>query len=134
YRYLKDRVRNENTYWHCENRSTCNDRAVQRGSEPPVVSTLHNHELNRERNEREEFRTSLKRRIREEPVSVRKLFRSELVKIQTTSPDNVSTLPQFDTIKNSLYRTRNEKYPPLPKSIDDVKLEDKTADDLRNFD
>ncbi|CAF1244055.1 unnamed protein product, partial [Didymodactylos carnosus] len=53
----------------------------------------------------------------------RKLFRSELVKIQTTSPDNVSALPQFNTIKNSLYRTRNEKYPPLPKSIDDVKLE-----------
>ncbi|CAF1112639.1 unnamed protein product [Didymodactylos carnosus] len=52
-----------------------------------------------------------------------KLFRSELVKIQTTSPDNVSALPQFNTIKNSLYRTRNEKYPPLPKSIDDVKLE-----------
>ncbi|CAF4548409.1 unnamed protein product [Didymodactylos carnosus] len=127
-------MRNENTYWLCENRSTCNGRAVQRRSEAPVVSTPHNHELNVEPNEREEFRTNLKRRIREEPVSVRKLFRSELVKIQTTSPDNVSTLPQFDTIKNSLYRIRNEKYPPLPKSIEDVKLEGKTADDLTKFD
>ncbi|CAF1073783.1 unnamed protein product [Didymodactylos carnosus] len=77
---FKDKVRSENTYWPCENPSTCNGRAVQMGAEVPVVSTSHNHEVNVERNEREEFRTSLKQRIREEPVSeeaVGKLFHSE---------------------------------------------------------
>ncbi|CAF1479501.1 unnamed protein product [Didymodactylos carnosus] len=46
----------------------------------------------------------------------------------------MSTLPQFDTIKNSLYRTRNEKYPPLPNFIDDVKLEGSWRLTLNNED
>ncbi|CAF1019972.1 unnamed protein product [Didymodactylos carnosus] len=123
YRYLKDRTRNNNVYWRCENRSNCSGRATQEDNSAPILTAPHSHEPDEKRNACEEFRTKLKRRIRDEPLSVRKLFRSKLISAQTTNPSGVSILPQFLEIKNSLYDTKNETYPRLPKLIDDVKIE-----------
>ncbi|CAF1540932.1 unnamed protein product, partial [Didymodactylos carnosus] len=41
-----------------------------------------------------------------------------------TNPSGISILPQFLEIKNSLYHTKNENYPYLPKLIDNMKIED----------
>ncbi|CAF4439330.1 unnamed protein product [Didymodactylos carnosus] len=85
YRYLKDRTRNNNVYWRCENRSNCSGRATQEDNSAPISTAPHSHEPDEKRNACEEFRTKLKRRIRDEPLSVRKLFRSELISAQTTN-------------------------------------------------
>ena len=46
YRYLRDRIRNSNTYWRCENRGQCSGRLIQKGDQIPVVPAKHNHEPN----------------------------------------------------------------------------------------
>ena len=125
FRYLCDRIRNENTYCRCELRSTCPGRASQKGDGEPTVTSSYNHEPNEQRSEAERFKTTLKRRIREDSTPIRKIFRTELISGYTTNPENVCALPQFFEIKNSLYRTKNQNYPALPKSINDVKIESK---------
>ena len=46
YRYLRDRIRNSNTYWRCEIRGQCSGRLIQKGDQIPVVIAKHNHEPN----------------------------------------------------------------------------------------
>ncbi|CAF3482734.1 unnamed protein product [Rotaria sp. Silwood2] len=123
YRYLRDRIRNVNTYWRCENRNECPGRLTQKGDQIPVVTAQHNHEPNEEKIKQQIFRTHLKEQIRESSVPIRKIFRGEIINRYSTEPDSVCTLPQFNQIKNSLYRVKNINYPPLPKSIEDVSIE-----------
>jgi hypothetical protein len=123
YRYIRDRIRNTTTYWRCEKLTGCPGRAIQRGDEPPVISSPHNHDPNKELNGIIKFKSDLKFRIREEQVPLKQLYRSELIKRYSYNPDNVCNLPQFHQIKTSLYRIKNENYPPLPKSINEVSIE-----------
>ena len=123
YRYLCDRIRNTTTYWRCEKFQGCPDRAIQKRDEPPSILSPHNHDPDKEQNGITKFKFNLKNRVREEQVSLKQLYRSELVKRYTSNPDDVSILPQFHQMKNSLYRTKNENYPPLPRSIDGVSIE-----------
>ena len=69
------------------------------------------------------FMTNLKRKIREDPIPVRKLFRGELINRLTNEPDSVCTSPQFYQVNSSLYRTKNATYPSLPKSVEEVSIE-----------
>ena len=124
YRYMRDRIRNTTTYWRCEKAGdSCPGRAVQRGEEEPVITSPHNHDPNKEKNEILKFKSDLKCRIRDQQVPLKQLYRSELLKRYTFNPDDVCNLPQFHQIKTGLYRVKNENYPPLPRSIDDVFLE-----------
>ena len=125
FRYLCDRISNENTYWRCELRLTCPGHASQKDDGEPTVTSPHNHEPNEQRNEAERFKTTLKRRIREDPTPIRKIFRTALISEHTPNPENVCALAQFFEIKNSLYRTKNQNYSALPKSITDVTIEGK---------
>ena len=51
--------------------------------------------------------------------------RTELTNDYTTNPENICALPQFLGIKDSFYRIKNQNYLALPKSINDVSIEDK---------
>ena len=123
YRYLRDRIRNSNTYWRCENRGQCSGRLIQKGDQIPVGATKHNHEPNEQAIRQKLFIAHLKEQIRENAMPIRKIFRGEIVSRYTVEPDSVRVLPQFNQIKSSLYRVKNLNYPPLPKSIEDVCIE-----------
>ncbi|CAF1265808.1 unnamed protein product [Rotaria sordida] len=134
YRYLRDHIRNTTTYWRCEKLTGCPGRAIQRGDEPPVISSPHNHDPNKEQNEIIKFKSDIKFRIREEQVPLKQLYRSELIKRYTINPNDVRNLPQFHQIKTSLYRVKNENYPPLPRSINEVSIEGKWRMSMDNKD
>lgn len=123
YRYLRDRTRNKKTYWKCEHYGGCHGRAIQKGDAMPVLSSPHNHDPSKETNNIAEFKTVLKHRIREEQVPLTQIYRSELIKRYTDNPDTVAPLPLFHQLKNTLYRTKNEHYPSLPRSINEVCVE-----------
>ncbi|CAF2057666.1 unnamed protein product [Rotaria magnacalcarata] len=111
------------SYWHCEKRDKCPGRLTQKADQNPMFTASYNHEPDENKNKQEIFITNLKRQIREDPMPIGKIFRSELINRYTNEPDAVCTLPEFYQIKNSLYRTKNENCPPLPKSIEQVTIE-----------
>ncbi|CAF2936573.1 unnamed protein product [Rotaria sp. Silwood2] len=125
YHYVCDRIRNTKTYWQCERFTGCRGRAIPRDDDEPPVTSPHNHNPNKERNDTEQFKSDLKHRIREGQLPLKQLCRTELIKNYATDPDEESALPQYHQIKNTLYRTENENYPPLPKSINEISLEGK---------
>jgi hypothetical protein len=123
YRYLCDRIRNTRTYWRCEHHAGCRGRAKQNGDAAPVLTSTHNHDAPKETNTVAEFKAVLKHRVREEATPMTQIYRSELIKRYTNDPDDVASLPLFRQLKNTLYRTKNEHYPPLPRSINEVSIE-----------
>ena len=123
YRYFRDRIRNSNSYWRCENRGQCSGCLIQKGDQIPGVAAKHNHEPNKQMLRQKLFITHLKEQIRENAMPIRKFFRGEIVNRSTVEPDSVRVPPQFNQIKNSLYQMKNLNYPPLPKSIEDVCIE-----------
>lgn len=86
YRYLRDRIRNTRTYWRCVQHMGCPGRAKQNGDDMPVVTAPHNHDPNKGANDVAEFKTILKKRIRDEQVSIKQLYRSELIKRYANNP------------------------------------------------
>ncbi|CAF1326860.1 unnamed protein product [Didymodactylos carnosus] len=131
YRYTQDRIRNNNTYWKCEDRS-CTGRASQKCPDDPKKTQQHSHSPNQDQCNVEEFTTNVKKRIREESEPVRKIFRQELVKLRTKNPDQVQSVPMFEQIKTSLYSARNESFPPPPETLADVKVDGKWSQTLNN--
>ena len=123
YRYLRDRIRNSNTYWRCENRGQCSGRLIQKGDQISVVAAKHNHESNEQAIRQKLFIAHLKKQIRENSMPIRKIFRGEIVNRYTVEPDSVRVLPQFNQIKNFLCRVKNLNYPLLPKFIEDICIE-----------
>jgi hypothetical protein len=121
YRYHRDRIRNTTTYWRCI--GGCPGRAIQRGDGLPVITSPHNHDPDTEKNKIEQFKTDLKHHIRDTQTPVKQIYRSELIKRYSSSPDDVCGLPQYHQVKNSLYRIKNENYPVLPRSINEIVLE-----------
>jgi hypothetical protein len=89
----------------------------------PYIAAPHNHDPDKEQNEIQLFKTDLKHRIREQQTSIKQLYRSELLKRYTTDLEVVDALPQYHQIKNAFYRTKNESYPSLPRSINEIPLE-----------
>ncbi|CAF3857569.1 unnamed protein product [Rotaria sordida] len=134
YRYHRERIRNTTTYWRCERIGDCRGRVIQRGDDLPIVTSPHNHDPNKIRNEIEQFKTGLKKSIRETQTPIKKIYRSELIKRYSSSPDDVCELPMYHQIKNSLYRTKNENYPSVPESINEFVLEGKWRMSLDNQD
>ena len=123
YRYVCDRIRNTNKYWRCERFSGCRGRAVQRGDEEPTLTSPHNHDPDKERNDKEQFKSDLKQRVHEGQSPLKQIYRTELIKKYTTVKDVVCILPQYHQIKNTLYRTKNENYPSLPRSVNEISLD-----------
>ena len=123
YFYLRNRIRNTNIYWRCEKRGECPGRLTQKAGKEPVLTAAHNHDPDEKKKKKKMFTTNLKRRIREDPIPVRKLFRGELINRLKNELDSVCTLPQFYQIKSSLYRTNNATYSSLPKSVEEVSIE-----------
>ena len=107
YRCLRDRIRNSNTYWRCENRGQCSRHLIQKGNQIPVVAAKRNQESNEQTMARTLFIVHLKEQIRENAMPIRKFFLGEIVNWYTVEPDSVRVLPQFNQIKNSLYRVKN---------------------------
>ncbi|CAF0843312.1 unnamed protein product [Didymodactylos carnosus] len=83
----------------------------------------HNHSGDENKCKVEEFKMNLKRRIEESPQPVKRIYREEIISLQTTAPQLTSFTPMFHEMKNSLYKTRNDSYPPAPHTINDVKIE-----------
>ncbi|CAF4629621.1 unnamed protein product [Rotaria socialis] len=134
YRYVCDRIRNTRTYWRCEQYINCSGRAKQNIEEPPVLTSPYNHDPPKEANDIAQFKKDLKHRIREEQTPLTQLYRSELIKRYISNPENVATLLLFHQLKIILYRTKNEHYPPLPRSINEVYVEGKWRMSLDNED
>ena len=88
------------------------------------MAAKHNHEPNEQTINQKLFIAHLKEQIRENGMPIRKFFLGEIVNRYTVEPDSVRVLPQFSQIKNSLYRVKNLNYSPLPKSMEDVCIED----------
>ena len=124
YCYQCDRIRGTNTYWRCEDyQQHWPGRARQKEENPPVLTSAHNHDPNKQVHDIAQFKIDLKHRVREEQTSLKQIYRSELIKRYSVNPDAVCALPQFYQLKNALYRTKNEHYPPLPKALNDVCIE-----------
>ena len=123
YLYHRDRIRDTNTYWRCAQMGDCHGRAVQRNDGLPIMTSPHNHDPDKKRNEIEQFQTDLKKEIRETQTPIKQIYRSELLKRYSSSPDDVCELPQYHQIKTSLYKIKNENYPGLPKSSDEFVAE-----------
>ncbi|CAF3303223.1 unnamed protein product [Rotaria socialis] len=102
--------------------------------QPPVLTSPYNHDPPKEANDIAQFKKDLKHRIREEQTPLTQLYRSELIKRYISNPENVATLLLFHQLKNILYRTKNEHYPPLPRSINEVYVEGKWRMSLDNED
>ena len=79
YCYLRNRIRNRNIYWRCEKCGECPGRLTQKAGKEPVLTAAHNHDPDENKKKKKMFMTNLKRRIREDPIPVRKLFRGELI-------------------------------------------------------
>ena len=77
YRYLRNRIRNITTYWRCEKLTSCPGHAMQKDDEPPVISSAHKHDPDKEQNGVIEFKSDLKFCIGEEQVLLKQLYRSE---------------------------------------------------------
>jgi hypothetical protein len=122
YRYTQDKIVNTTTYWKCSNRS-CSGRALQQDSGPPKMTKPYNHEGNEIQCKIEEFKMNLKRRIEDSPQPVKKIYREQIIALHTTSPQITPFTPMFHEMKTSLYNARNASYPPVPRNVDDVKIE-----------
>ena len=123
YRYLRDRIRNSNTYWRCEHQGQCSGRLIQKGDQILVVIAKHNHEPNEQTIRQRLFIAHLKEQICDNAMPITKIFRGKIVNRYIVELYNVRVLPQFNQIKSSLCRVENLNYPSLPKSIEDVCIE-----------
>ena len=103
YRYLCDRIRNNNTYCRCENKGQYSGCLIQKGDQIPVVTAKYNHEPNEQTIKQKLCIAHLKEQIRENVMPIRKIFPDEIVNRYIVEPDSVGILPQFHQIKNSLY-------------------------------
>ncbi|CAF1630963.1 unnamed protein product, partial [Didymodactylos carnosus] len=122
FRYTQDKIVGTTIYWKCEDRS-CPGRAVQYRSAAPNLKKSHNHNADENKCKAEEFKMAVKRRIEHSPQPVKRIYKQELTSLYTTSPQIAPSIPMFHEIKNSLYKTRNDSYPPAPHTVDDVKIE-----------
>ncbi|CAF0960454.1 unnamed protein product [Didymodactylos carnosus] len=64
----------------------------------------HNHSGDENKCKVEEFKMNLKRRIEESPQPVKRIYREEIISLQTTAPQLTSFTPMFHEMKNSLYK------------------------------
>ena len=80
YRYHCERIRNITTYWRCERLGLCHERVIQRGDDLPIMTSPHNHDPDKTRNEIEQFKTDLKKHICQAQTPIRETYRSELIK------------------------------------------------------
>ena len=92
----RDRRRNNDTYWSRKSRGQCSGRFIQKRDQISVVTTLYNHEPNEQKIQRQLFITHLKEQIRENAMSMRKFFRSEVVNWYPVESDSVYVLSQFN--------------------------------------
>ena len=87
YRYLRDRIRNSNTYLRRKNRGEYLGRLIQKGDHIPVVIAKHNHEPNEQTIRQRLLIVHLKGQIRDNAMPIRKCFRSEIVNRYTVEPE-----------------------------------------------
>ena len=79
YRYLRDRIRNSNIYWRCENLGQCSERFIQEDDQIPVVTAKHNYQQNEQTIKQKLFIAHLKEQIHENAIPIRKIFRGKIV-------------------------------------------------------
>ncbi|CAF2869568.1 unnamed protein product [Rotaria sp. Silwood2] len=70
YRYLRDDIRNVNTFCRYKNRNECPGRLTQKSDQIPVVTAQDNHEP---KVQQKLFITYLKEQIRENSTPIRKI-------------------------------------------------------------
>ena len=104
---------------------------IEKGDEIALVPGKHNHEPNEQPIRQKRFIAHLKEQIRENAMTIRKIFPGEIFSRYTVEGDSVRLLAQFKQIKSSFYRVKNMNSPPLPKSIEDLSIEGKKL--IRSF-
>lgn len=121
--YTKDRTRGNKTYWRCEQRRTCNGRAVSiedGGTVNIRITKEHIHASQTEEVTVQKVRASLKRKAVEQPAThPATLIREEL---QGLPNDAIAALPERQTLRRLVNRSRAVVRPANPRDIADLHL------------
>ena len=65
-------------------------------------------------------------RVREEPTPVPRIYNEALIEISTQEDRHsvAAQLPTFSSLKSSLYGSRRKQFPPLPKTREEIEIDD----------
>ena len=108
YRFTLNRRLDHGTcYWRCHKRSSA-ARITTHGADILQQTHEHNHAVN----------SKLRKRAREKVTPVPALCNEALVELSTLPDrsDVAPTLPTYSSFKSSMYRSRQKRLPPLPKT------------------
>ena len=73
----------------------------------------------------EEIKSNLRKRAREERTPVPCIYYEALIELSTQDRDSVAAqLPMFSSLKSSLYHSRRKRFPPLPKTREEIEVDD----------
>ena len=112
------------TSWRCCKRS-CPARVTTHGSELLAQTNGHNHPVDPTETRVEEIKSNLRKRAREELTPVPCIYNEALIELSTQDRDSVAAqLPMFSLLKSSLYCSRRKRFPPLPKTREEIEVND----------
>lgn len=127
YLFKINRKRNENTYWKCLQQNckativTMDDNIRRIGGEE------HNHPSEAAEIEVRRTLESMRKRARDDITPMPSLYEEEVCKLRNTPWTDETTavarsLPTYQTVKDTLYRERRKKLPPLPTTRRDLNM------------
>ena len=125
-RFIVNRKMDNGTiYWRCCKRS-CTARVTTQGSELLAQTNGHNHPIDSTETRVEEIKGNLRKRAREELTPVPRIYNEALIELSTQEDrDSVAAqLSMFSSLKASLYRSRRKRFPPLPKTREEIEIDD----------
>ena len=106
------------TYWRCVNQSCSCRVTLDIHDRVQSVNEKHFHQQNQAKTEAEEVIECMKKRAKEETISIPKIYQEALCGIATDESEEVATvLPTFQSIRTQLHNKRREQFPPHPSSV-----------------
>ena len=104
---------------------SCKARVITLDDAVEVVRGEHDHAPCPAKNKAQRIVSQMRKRAREEVQTVPTIYRDAL---QTVNQDGerdavAAQLPTFSSVKSSLYRSRQKKFPTLPRRREDINLD-----------